>query len=350
MSKEVCPPLPKTPGAITTAASHRVCRAVKERDAAKAKLDRAPAIMQSMVEELQKLRDSVPSLRADLEAAETELAIASVENDKVLQQAHVPVVQIQVPEGMGDDAKAFVYDIKAQIEPLSKQLAILCSPGTGSSSFQQQQRQGDKHDKQQQHEGKHGKQQQQQQHDEHRHKQGGEASAGEVAGNRWGASVPPNVDPWVSGGDLSDPGHEMPVDEIAKRKKVSFDPYADGAGDMPMPASTPEVEVVSSDDDDDACNPPPFFRISQGLMTLILCLERFMGALRLSMIAGTPRRSLPWRTPLLGQSFCCLERSKWLRCFVFLLMLGVLVPPTLARGCRWVWWVAWGWALAPLIV
>ena len=119
MSKEVCPPQPKTPGAIITAASHRVCRAVKERDAAKAKLDRVPAIMQSMVEELQKLRDSVPSLRADLEAAETELAVASVENDKVLQQAHVPVVQIQIPEGMGDEARAFVYDIKAQIESLS---------------------------------------------------------------------------------------------------------------------------------------------------------------------------------------------------------------------------------------
>ena len=208
MSREVCPPQPKTPGAIITAASHRVCRAVKERDAAKAKLDRVPAIMQSMVEELQKLRDSVPSLRADLEAAETELAVASVENDKVLRQAHVPAVQIQIPEGMGDEAKAFVYDSKARIEPLSKQLAVLCSPGTSSSSFQQQQRHGGKQDKQQQHEGKHDKQQQQQQHDEHRHKQGGEESAGEVAGNRWRAGVPPNVDPGVSGGDLSDLGHD----------------------------------------------------------------------------------------------------------------------------------------------
>ena len=51
----------------------------------------------------------------------------------------------------------------------------------------------------------------------------------------------------------------MPVDEVAKRKRVSFDPYADGAGDMPMPASTPEVEVVSSGDDDDEYIPPSLF-------------------------------------------------------------------------------------------
>ena len=266
MSKEVCPPQPKTPGAIITSASHRVCRAVKERDAAKARLDKVPTIMQSMVEELQKLRDSVPSLRADLAAAETELAIASAENDNVLQQAHVPVVQIQVPECMGEEAKAFVYDIKAQIESLSKQLAILCSPGTSSSIFQQpnqqqqQQRHGEKHDKQQ-HEGKHDKQQQQQQqHDENRHKQGGEASASEVAGNRWRASVPPSADPGVSGGDLSDSVQEMPVDEVVKRMRASFDPYADGAGGMPMPASTAEVEVVpSGDDDDEYVYPHPFF-------------------------------------------------------------------------------------------
>ena len=89
--------------------------------------------------------------------------------------------------------------------------------------------------------------------------------------------MPPNVDPGVSGGDLSDPRHEMPADEVAKRKRVSFDPYADGAGDMPMPASTPEVEVVSFGDDDDEYIPPSFFCISQGLMTLILCLRRFGG-------------------------------------------------------------------------
>ena len=195
MSKEGCPPQPKKPGAIITAASQRVCRAVRERDTAKAKLDKVPTIMQSMVEELSKLCDIIPSLRADVEAAETKLAIASVEDDKVLQQAQVPVVQIQIPEGMGEEAKAFVYDNKAQIDSLSRQLAILCNPSASSSNLQQPRQQ-----QQQQHEEGHDKQQHEEQHD----KQGGEASAGEVAGGRWRASVSPNANPGVSRDDRSD--------------------------------------------------------------------------------------------------------------------------------------------------
>ena len=240
MSREVCPPQPKKPGAIITAASQRVCRAVRERGTAKAKLDKVPAIMQSMVEELSKFRDSIPSLRADLEAAETELAIASAENDKVLQQAQVPVVQIQIPEGMGEEATAFVYDITAQIESLSKQLAVLCSPSASSSNLQQprqQQQHEGGHDKQQQHEGQHDK-------------QGREASASEVAGGRWRASVSPNPNLGVSRDDLSDSSPEMPVDEVATRKRVIFDPYADGAGDMHMPAPDREVVSVGSDEDE----------------------------------------------------------------------------------------------------
>ena len=66
---------------------------------------------------------------------------------------------------------------------------------------------------------------------------------------------------WTQGfrGVISQTLDMMPVDEVAKRKRVSFDPYADGAGDMPMPASTPEVEVVSSGDDDDEYIPPSLF-------------------------------------------------------------------------------------------
>ena len=43
--------------------------------------------------------------------------------------------------------------------------------------------------------------------------------------------------------DTPDPG--VPIDEGAKRKRVTMDPCADGAVDLPMPATEAEVVGIS---------------------------------------------------------------------------------------------------------
>ena len=232
MSKEVCPPQPKKPGAEITAASQRVCRAVRDRDAARTKLSKVPVLMERMLEELGKLRDTVPRLQSDLEAAETELAVASAENDRVLQQARVPEIRVQIPEGMDEEAKGLVLDIKAQIESLSQQLAMLCSTGKRQ---QQQQQQSDTSDD-----------------------VGSQPSAG-----RWSraASTSQGRGPETSG-EAPDAG--MPVDEVSKRKRVSFDPYADGSGDLSMYGAQADVVSVPDDDDEDEWIPPTLFSHAPG--------------------------------------------------------------------------------------
>ena len=197
--KTVCPsPAPKQ-GAEITAASQRVCRAVRARDLARARLDKVPVLMDKMLTQMRELQESLPSLTEGLATAESELRLAREENEKALKHVHDVDA---AATSFDDDTMSIVQDIQGQIELLQRQLEAV------KAQQRQQQRQPSEAEQQQQQQPSGTEQRQQQ-------------SQGRLdadTGVRPGARSARVARPAASRGEGVPASSEMSVDEVAKRK------------------------------------------------------------------------------------------------------------------------------------
>ena len=136
ISKKVCfPPSPKQ-GADITTASRRVCKGVRERDAARSRLERVPLLRGTMLQNMRELQESIPALSQRVQAAELELGQARGDNERALRQVEPGQNTID------DDTFAIVEDIQSQIVGLQKQLeAVRAFPRVGQQQPQPGQQQ-----------------------------------------------------------------------------------------------------------------------------------------------------------------------------------------------------------------
>ena len=117
-------PKPKRPAAVLAEASQRVAAAVKARDAVKSKLDKVPIEINKLLEWMQSLHASIPTLSEELDKAELHLTETREESERAMLglEAGYPVLA----GTLDDQSQKLVSDVQGKIKDLQTQLVDIC--------------------------------------------------------------------------------------------------------------------------------------------------------------------------------------------------------------------------------